>query len=319
MTRETKIGLLVGLAFIIVIGILLSDHLSINNESTQASLTQVGANVRQGAAVPNAAVAIPVPSQVPVAPQLPLPTSQELAPRPETTSIVRITPPEQSPIVVRQAPQVNPQVTEAAELSNYASVTPAPEPTAPIVTMLPTPAPTAEPAVMLAESTGVPVELTQLAMQNGEQLVPISTNPEPAPTRLAVTQTRRYTVASGDTLSKIALKFYGVDSRANRERIINANPALKANPNLLVIGQSYNVPELENSPVVPPAAETRAEPAPVKSSDKVYVVQANDSLWKIAARQLGDGNQWKKIAELNRDVLDGGENVRAGMKLKMPQ
>ena len=28
MTRETKIGLLVGLAFIIVIGILLSDHMT---------------------------------------------------------------------------------------------------------------------------------------------------------------------------------------------------------------------------------------------------------------------------------------------------
>ena len=32
MTRETKIGLLVGLAFIIVIGILLSDHLTSSTE-----------------------------------------------------------------------------------------------------------------------------------------------------------------------------------------------------------------------------------------------------------------------------------------------
>ena len=32
MTRETKIGLLVGLAFIIVIGILLSDHLTTRGE-----------------------------------------------------------------------------------------------------------------------------------------------------------------------------------------------------------------------------------------------------------------------------------------------
>src|SRR3954468_17682376 len=39
MTRETKIGLLVGLAFIIVIGILLSDHFTTANQPHQAALT----------------------------------------------------------------------------------------------------------------------------------------------------------------------------------------------------------------------------------------------------------------------------------------
>ena len=40
MTRETKIGLLVGLAFIIVIGILLSDHLTSSTEPPMATLAQ---------------------------------------------------------------------------------------------------------------------------------------------------------------------------------------------------------------------------------------------------------------------------------------
>ena len=39
MTRETKIGLLVGLAFIIVIGILLSDHFTTTTQPHQAALT----------------------------------------------------------------------------------------------------------------------------------------------------------------------------------------------------------------------------------------------------------------------------------------
>src|SRR5436190_21640190 len=39
MTRETKIGLLVGLAFIIVIGILLSDHFTSTTQPHQAALT----------------------------------------------------------------------------------------------------------------------------------------------------------------------------------------------------------------------------------------------------------------------------------------
>ena len=40
MTRETKIGLLVGLAFIIVIGILLSDHFTSTTQPHQAALTK---------------------------------------------------------------------------------------------------------------------------------------------------------------------------------------------------------------------------------------------------------------------------------------
>ena len=46
MTRETKIGLLVGLAFIIVIGILLSDHLTSSTEPPQAPLATAGNTVR---------------------------------------------------------------------------------------------------------------------------------------------------------------------------------------------------------------------------------------------------------------------------------
>ena len=47
MTRETKISLLVGLAFIIVIGILLSDHFRSTQELPQAVLADVGATARR--------------------------------------------------------------------------------------------------------------------------------------------------------------------------------------------------------------------------------------------------------------------------------
>jgi len=55
MTRETKIGLLVGLAFIIVIGILLSDHLSSANDPPQAALGIAGDSVREGVTTPGGA------------------------------------------------------------------------------------------------------------------------------------------------------------------------------------------------------------------------------------------------------------------------
>src|SRR2546422_7815776 len=52
MTRETKIGLLVGLAFIIVIGILLSDHLTSSTEPPPAPLAGAGSSVRAGGTTP---------------------------------------------------------------------------------------------------------------------------------------------------------------------------------------------------------------------------------------------------------------------------
>src|SRR5262245_10173644 len=52
MTRETKIGLLVGLAFIIVIGILLSDHLTSSTEPPPAPLAGAGSSVRSAVTTP---------------------------------------------------------------------------------------------------------------------------------------------------------------------------------------------------------------------------------------------------------------------------
>src|SRR5438552_17793667 len=85
MTKETKIGLLVGLAFIIVIGILLSDHLTQTNEPQQAQLAQVAGNVRTGVAVPGASATTPPPTAVTpqtsaVAPRTQIPTQEELSP-----------------------------------------------------------------------------------------------------------------------------------------------------------------------------------------------------------------------------------------------
>ena len=41
MMRETKIGLLVGLAFIIVVGILLSDHINTSTDPIRADATNI--------------------------------------------------------------------------------------------------------------------------------------------------------------------------------------------------------------------------------------------------------------------------------------
>jgi len=56
MTKETKIGLLVGLAFILLVGILLSDHFRGTMEPATAPLDHAGATVRQAVNSPGSNV-----------------------------------------------------------------------------------------------------------------------------------------------------------------------------------------------------------------------------------------------------------------------
>src|SRR5690348_1069833 len=101
MTRATKIGLLVGLAFIIVIGILLSDHLTPPGELPAAQLTHVGDNVRSASAVPVPSNPPITPVAVPnnVAPANPVPTHDELNITP-ATAIVKVGPSRTSPVTL---------------------------------------------------------------------------------------------------------------------------------------------------------------------------------------------------------------------------
>src|SRR5688500_1386023 len=92
MTRETKIGLLVGLAFIIVIGILLSDHMATTTEPTQAVLDTAASRAREAIVVPGGErAASPVPQVITprdVTPQAPVPTQNELVQRPVVSEII---------------------------------------------------------------------------------------------------------------------------------------------------------------------------------------------------------------------------------------
>jgi nucleoid-associated protein YgaU len=51
---------------------------------------------------------------------------------------------------------------------------------------------------------------------------------------------------------------------------------------------------------------------------KIYEVVAGDSLSKIARREYGNANEWKRIFEANRDVLKDPDKIFPGQKLKIP-
>ena len=56
----------------------------------------------------------------------------------------------------------------------------------------------------------------------------------------------------------------------------------------------------------------------VMVSSKEYVIQKDDSLWKIAEREYRDGNQWRHIYEVNKDVIKNPNKLKAGTKIIIP-
>jgi len=56
----------------------------------------------------------------------------------------------------------------------------------------------------------------------------------------------------------------------------------------------------------------------VKVSTKEYTIQKNDSLWKIAEKELGSGHRWKYLYELNKDIIKNPNKLKAGQKIIIP-
>jgi len=69
-----------------------------------------------------------------------------------------------------------------------------------------------------------------------------------------------------------------------------------------------------------PAAEPAAEAEPQSSAvaAKTYTVQSGDTLWKIAEEEYGDGKDYQKIFEANRNLLQNPDHILPGQELIIP-
>jgi nucleoid-associated protein YgaU len=77
------------------------------------------------------------------------------------------------------------------------------------------------------------------------------------------------------------------------------------------------VPKAEKPVTEAPTMETKpVETAPVA---RTYKVGAKDSLYSIAKSQLGNGNRYKEILELNRGILPTEKSpLKPGMTIQLP-
>jgi nucleoid-associated protein YgaU len=53
-------------------------------------------------------------------------------------------------------------------------------------------------------------------------------------------------------------------------------------------------------------------------SGSTYTVQAGDSLWKISQKLYGDGNQWRRIYEANKDTIKDPDVIHPGQTFTIP-
>ena len=124
-----------------------------------------------------------------------------------------------------------------------------------------------------------------------------------------------YTVERGDSLWKIAARFYGQGS--SWRRIYEDNMAVIKNPHRLYAGQKLII---RLAGLAYPVQET---PAPVSeaavSEGTAYRVQKGDRLWTIAYRAYGSGRLWNIIYEANKDVIADPERIREGLVIIIPQ
>ncbi|MEM1107341.1 MAG: LysM peptidoglycan-binding domain-containing protein [Planctomycetota bacterium] len=128
-------------------------------------------------------------------------------------------------------------------------------------------------------------------------------------------------VQPGDTLSELAAEHLG--SAKRWQEIVDVNAEKLSSAADLRSGMKLRLPDRTtinaSQASVTSTAKTTTTPVTANAeSQQTYTVQAGDNLTRIAARLLGNGERWDELLAANADQLDRPENLRVGMKLKLP-
>ena len=177
------------------------------------------------------------------------------------------------------------------------------------------PAPRPEPAPSIPE-VGEPRD--PLPSPLTDPLPSLGALPQPEPALF-----RTHEVRSGESLSAVAHRYYG--DVGLTEALAEYNGI--TDPDMLWAGRKLKVPaagDLTGNPAAsePPPLTAAATPPPETAGETAphgtYRVRVGDSLSTIAQRFLSSAGQWRRLYELNRDVISDPDEVRAGTLLKVP-
>ena len=300
MTREQKLALIVGFSLTLLVGILLTDHLS------QARVARVdGIADREGtlltltSTAPQSAYANPSADNPPSAQGEPAPSTLDAPVPPATTQRVGFN---QDPLTRTLDPR--PEATQQPATSTAAA-----EPQQATI-----------PSILeVAASQGV--ELVPVQPQTGQPPIidPLAQTPDPA----------WYTVQPNDNLYKLCERFYGTGTVWPKLAAHNIG-RVKENG---WVRQGVRLQIPHPSVVLGPGATfesslfTADDPAPTEPAPKTtepdrkpreYRIQPGDCLSKIAQNELGTIRRQGEILALNKDRLHDADDVRSGMVILLP-
>ena len=329
MAQETKVGLLIGLALILLVGLLLSDLISGGGDdsTTAESATQFGREAQLG--IYQQPAPAPSPPSL-VSPSGNSPFESDPTPRYEAPA-GNATPASTPPAPYPDLPESD--IREANGPATQVSQLPSAWHVAPLETV--------ESIEPLAEAgppqssppTGVSVFLQDEPETMGSTFIPPVIDrraPDPTPTGSGFT----HAVRSGETLAEIARHYYNNPDFARA--IALANPSSLDRDGRPRVGARLSIPSL-GAPVFSQlfASETtgHAEHAPRVEDDapalpgepmrepakpRQIEVKAGDTLSELAAEHLGSAGKWDVLLEANRGVLSSPQALRAGMTLRLP-
>lgn len=284
MTREQKVALILGFALVLVVGVLVSDHLS---GAREATLVDIELPEQEDRPVFRTHDDEPRFAQTPPINNQPAGFLDHLDEEPAES----VAAPDELPVLAMGDPvdestmldSIRESVRDAMhELRNGNG---------------PSPAIQTEPRTI---TMGEPVGRSRDTATAGSGEV------------------RVHVVRKGETLWSIAERYYGTGFvhqdllRYNSARIRSAsdlNPGL----NLLIPDRR----DLGSAPPTAAATRPTTTPAPTVAT-RTYTVVKGDTLSEISQKQLGTAKRWEEIMELNAGSLDEPTDLYVGQKLKLP-
>ena len=342
MTRETKVGLLVGMGVILLIGIIVSDHLAIVDKQRPADgATSVAERAQesihgQGAIPPpdrdtspgvsqsqtgNGTTRRPERRERPT-PRNRTPSPRDIVPLPRRDNDRRNELPAAYATTSRNSGDASaaasndqgPSSANTNRANNTEAASTRVAPNAPDTTDDES-ASTRRSATSDAADNGTPSQRTSRADSVSSSGHADSAEPT------------YHQVAAGETLYEIAKRYYGDGSYW---RMIQEHNPDKVRPNGHVNEHvRLTIPlrgEQSSGESARRDLERRANAAlagdsnaPSSDNERAIEVAPQDTLSGLAARHLGSAGRWRELLRANSDKLDAATDLRAGMTLRLPE
>lgn len=135
------------------------------------------------------------------------------------------------------------------------------------------------------------------------------------PGNQTVTPTIIHTIRKSDSLPSLAMKYYGTTDKEYINRIREKNPALKYGG--FKEGVKLIIPPTDE--MIANASQSVATVESTPNTEQYYTVQSGDTLSRIAKKIYRNQGRWRAIYQANRDTMSSPNQLRIGMKLRLPK